>query len=487
MGAASGKPQLLSSDSRQLIEKKVPSVFFARRGAIQDGHDYLTALSDLPFIQAFVVERIPENFKSNAPVVVVRDSTLAMALAVKDFYGDPTKTAFTAAVTGTNGKTTTTFLLQSLLRVRGDRPVRSGTIETQFEDFVQESTLTTPDFSVLQQVFSKLKERGANAFVFEASSHALDQKRLLGFELDMALFTNLTPEHLDYHRSMDEYYLAKQKLFIDLLGGSQKSRKIAVVPRDGAYGSRLIHDISSYRDIDLWTWGFDGIAGERNLLIETWSTSLEGSEMKVSGGGVNGQSFKTRLVGRYNIENVAGMLGAGLALGVDAARLQRALDELSPVSGRLERVKTPQGHVFVDYAHTPDALENVLMTLRPLTKGKLRVVFGCGGDRDRKKRPQMGALAELYADEIFVTSDNPRTENPESIIEEILVGMQRLKPIHIDVDRRSSILKSLDGLSSRDALLIAGKGHETYQILGTTKIHFDDREVVLQKYNRHTN
>jgi UDP-N-acetylmuramoyl-L-alanyl-D-glutamate--2,6-diaminopimelate ligase len=495
-GEIEGSVDRLTADSRLLTDeatRALKTVFFARRGAAKDGHDFLPELIKSPNVAAFVVEKIPENFKTKIPVILVRDSTLAMALAVKSFYGDPTKNAFAVAVTGTNGKTTTTFLVQSLLKTLGKRSARTGTIETQFENHRMSAQLTTPDFSETQKTFSELRNLGANAFVFEASSHALDQRRLLGIELDAAIFTNLTPEHLDYHQTMEKYFEAKKKLFCDLLVQSQKKIKIAVIPADGSYGSRLISDLENVSGIRVASWSLasnhsdskkNASANAHHLVVENWKTSLKGSELVVSGFGLSHQVFRSKLVGEYNIENVMGMLALGLAMDAEVSVLQTALDELPSVPGRLEPVPLPsKATVFVDYAHTPDALENVLMTLRPLTKGKLKVVFGCGGDRDRLKRPQMGAIAELYSDELFVTSDNPRTEDPESILQQILKGLQRLKPVTVEVDRRKAIELSLKNLQDEDVVLIAGKGHENYQILGQTKIHFDDREVALECYS----
>lgn len=484
-GTAKGAVDRITSDSRSLFQPGEASeriVFFARRGAAKDGHEFLKDLASKSSIVAFVVERIPKDFATKVPVIVVRDSTWAMALATKFLYQNPTSDSFCVAVTGTNGKTTTTFLVEALLKEAGKRPARIGTIETHFENYRVASELTTPDFTSLQKTFSELKRRGANALVFEASSHALDQRRLLGIELDAALFTNLTPEHLDYHKTMETYYQAKKKLFSEVLAESPKPRKIAITPLDGAYGSRLKNELKAS---SVYTWSLSEKASNENLSIISWKTDLSGSELEVEGVGLSRSTFRSRLIGKYNIENLAGVITLGAAMGLGADKIRRALDTHASVLGRLEKVDVPSvGAIFVDYAHTPDALENVLMTLRPLTSGRLRVVFGCGGDRDRTKRPKMGAIAELHADEIFVTSDNPRTEDPESIIDEIVQGMQRIKPVVIEVDRRKAIEKSLQGLKKNDVVLIAGKGHENYQILGTTKVPFDDREVVQTAYHQ---
>ncbi len=482
-GGLVGEASSVLADTRKLktlgAGEKV--LFFARKGVTFDGHDFLSEIDASPSVIGIVGERLPVGVSLKKPFIRVRSSAQAMALAVKSFWADPSAQMFLAAVTGTNGKTTTTFLMQSLLRVLGHRVARFGTIETEFEGFSIPSELTTPDFEELQRRFADLKSKGATAAVFEASSHALDQGRLLGLEVDAAIFTNLTAEHLDYHRTMENYYVAKRKLFTELLKTSSKKQKWAVVPDDGSFGTRLIEDLKGISDLDVVVWTADSTRAHcSRYFLKSFKTALSGTELEV----VNSKTqtahrFRSFLPGNYNAENVMGMIALGLALNATPEQIQQGLDQMSPVSGRLERVsRVGQGFVFVDYAHTPDALENVLSTLRVLTKGKLKVVFGCGGDRDRAKRPKMGEVAELYADEIFVTSDNPRTEDPDGIIREIVQGMQRLKPCRIDVDRRKTIERALKDLGPDDVLLIAGKGHEKYQIIGTQKLPFDDREVV---------
>ncbi len=486
-GAASGQINSVLSDSRKVLDVNSPDIedghilFCARRGPTQDGHEFLVSLQNNPRISVFIVEKKPVGFSPSQPVIVVRDSTHAMALAVKALFKNPTHNALTVAVTGTNGKTTTTFLLQSLFQQIDRRVARIGTIETHFENYRVESSLTTPDFSELQKIFADLKTKGADSFIFEASSHALEQRRLLGVEIDAALFTNLSPEHLDYHRTMEKYFEAKKKLFAEMLASSTKKEKWAVIPEDGVYGSRLADEMRLTKGISVVTWSMDPRLSA-DLQVQEWKTDLSGSSWTVSAKNKNWASisFRSDLVGKHNIENCMGVIALGYGMRLDAEKIQKALANHLPVAGRLERVQTGlPGTIFVDYAHTPDALENVLMTLRPLTKGKLRVVFGCGGDRDRTKRPKMGAIAELYGDELFVTSDNPRTEDPDSIIQEILTGVQGLKPVHVNSDRARSIGQSIDGLAAGDVVLIAGKGHENYQIIGTKKYPFDDRAVVI--------
>ncbi|PIR22773.1 MAG: UDP-N-acetylmuramoyl-L-alanyl-D-glutamate--2,6-diaminopimelate ligase [Deltaproteobacteria bacterium CG11_big_fil_rev_8_21_14_0_20_45_16] len=470
----------LSADSRELLNQDTNKsvLFFARRGRNADGHRFLEELNKLESIAGFVLEEIPKGIDFKKPVIHVRDSTAAMAWACKEFYENPSRQLFCTAITGTNGKTTTSYLVQRALNASGYRTAVNGTIQTEFEGKIWESQLTTPDFSVLQKRMRELLQTGASAFSFEASSHALDQGRLMGIDLDAAVFTNLSPEHLDYHRDMESYYAAKKILFEDLLLHSPKAFRVAIVPDDNAYGSKLLDDLKAYSGIDVHSWGYRPLDSSSHLWIKNWKTGLDGSAFSIEYAG-KAFDLRSKLIGRYNIDNLAGVLSLALAFKLDFSKVCQSLESFDGVRGRLEPVATSSGfHIFVDYAHTPDALENVLLTLRPLTKGRLKVVFGCGGDRDREKRPKMGQVAELYADEIFVTSDNPRTEDPDKIIEEIYGGLQRVKTCVVESDRHKAIGLSLSELQSEDVVLIAGKGHENYQILGEKRLEFDDRKVV---------
>lgn len=478
-GEAHGEVKSVTSDTRACGLGKLGLVFFARKGVQRDGHDFLKELCENNDLLALFVEKIPEDLHFKCPLIQVRDTTYAMALASKKLFGDPTDRTFCVAVTGTNGKTTTTYLTQSLLNTAGYRTAVSGTVKTIFENREWPSTLTTPDFVELQKCFAELKAEGANAFAFEASSHAIDQRRLLGVELNAAIFTNLSPEHLDYHATMAAYYEAKKNLFKTFLTKSSKENRYAILPLDGSYGSQLYQELKGEPELDIRTWGFYEKTKQGDLSVLSYSTDLSGSQMLVGHHQWGEYEFRTPLVGRFNIENLMGVITLGAAMEIDPDRIQLALSKVEKIPGRLERVESsPLGQVFVDYAHTPDALENILMTLRPLTKGRLKVVFGCGGDRDKSKRPQMGAIAELHADELIITSDNPRTEAPEKIIQEIQEGLQKLKKTTILVDRKSAIEHSLQDLKPEDVVVIAGKGHEDYQIIGNERISFDDREVV---------
>jgi len=466
------------SDSRQLEQVSGQKLlFFARRGLSRDGHDFLRELASEQRIAGYVVEEKAEEIPAEKSLFVVRDSHQAMGFASKIIYGDPTLDLLSVAITGTNGKTTLSYLCEAILKKSGARPAVMGTIESRFEDDRQVSALTTPDFSILQKRFCEWKEKGASAIVFEASSHAIQQKRLFGIELDAALFTNLSPEHLDYHKTMEAYFRAKKRLFSEHLLRSQKKRRRAIIPQDGKYGSRLIEDLRD-SDLEIWSWGFEAATAQNYFEIRDWKTTLDGSRFQLCSPSESLDIYSP-LVGRHNIENLASAACFGLSLGVSADDIVSAFRSVRSIPGRLEKVPTKlSGSVFVDYAHTPDALENVLQSLRTVCQGRLKVVFGCGGDRDRAKRPQMGQVAELYADEIYVTSDNPRSEDPHAIMDEILKGMQRIKPVEVEADRRKAIGSCLSKTEMNDVVLIAGKGHETTQEIQGKKIHFDDREVV---------
>lgn len=474
----------ICSDSRDLdgrSEKKL--LFFARKGLATDGHRFLTQIEDHPKIAGFVVEHPPESFKTSKSCLVVRDTTRAMAMAAKLVYEDPSKDLFCFAVTGTNGKTTSAFLVWNFLNSISKKAGLIGTVMKGLEAKMEASSLTTPDFVELQKHLLEFKSGGAQAVSFEASSHALDQSRILGIDLDAAAFTNLSPEHLDYHQNMEEYFSAKKKLFAKYLANSTKARRVAVLPIDGGYGSRLAEELQDDPRLEIWSWGFHkNDADPRFLWIKDFSCQLQGSKILVNWSSKD-YEIETRLVGEFNIENIAGFICFALSQSYSFKDIQDSLLEFPGVPGRLEAIQSSQYSIFVDYAHTPDALENVLMTLRPLCSGRLLLVFGCGGDRDRMKRPKMGEIAELYADEIFVTSDNPRTENPTKIINEILAGMHDLKPKQVEMDRRKAIEMALGSLSEEDVLLIAGKGHENYQIIGEKRVEFDDREVVKSYLN----
>jgi UDP-N-acetylmuramoyl-L-alanyl-D-glutamate--2,6-diaminopimelate ligase len=400
-------------------------------------------------------------------VIAASDMIQACATVASAFYGYPAQKLKLVGVTGTNGKTTTTHLIEFFLS-RAVPTALMGTLYTRWQGFEQTSAHTTPFAVELQHQLAAALNAGCQMAVMEVSSHALAQGRVMGCPFEVAVFTNLTQDHLDFHRDMEDYFAAKAMLFSpDYLSGR------AVINADDPYGQRLIAQLNSEQ---VWRYSV------QDATADLWMSDLSYQPTGVSGmlhtpkGKV---AFQSPLVGQYNLANLLAAVGAVLHLGVDLQCITSLLPQFIGVPGRMERVQIdPQQDisVIVDYAHTPDSLENLLRAARPFIPGKMICVFGCGGDRDRTKRPKMGKIAAELADVAVVTSDNPRTEDPERILQDILAGIpSTIQPVVI-CDRAEAILTAILQASPGDGVLIAGKGHEDYQILGTEKIHFDDRE-----------
>lgn len=386
------------------------------------------------------------------------------------FYGFPSDEMLVVGVTGTSGKTTTTYLLEAILKAAGRRVGVVGTIGNRFEGLDFYSGLTTPGPAELQAMLAEMRAAGCDAIVMEVSSHALKQGRVDDVSFDCAIFTNLSPEHLDFHPSMEDYFQAKRLLFSDRVQHSLARGKnpLLVVNALDEWGSRLLLELR------------ECFANEPAVRIKPFSSVGElHSKIEGVSGVCDGVKVESLLTGNFNISNIAGAVSAGLGLGFAPSQVALGLKALPGVPGRLERIPNSCGfHVWVDYAHKPDALQKVLETLKAI-KGahRLLLVFGCGGDRDRTKRPKMGQIAVEWCDWVWITSDNPRTEDPIRIIEEICQGARALSNFQVEVDRKRAIELALGEAKTGDLVLIAGKGHEDYQILGTEKIHFDDREV----------
>jgi len=383
------------------------------------------------------------------------------------FYRQPTQQLQLVGVTGTNGKTTTTHLIEFLL-TQAQRPTALlGTLYTRWPGHQQTALHTTPFAVELQQQFAEAVQAGCETAVMEVSSHALAQGRVWGCQFEVAVFTNLTQDHLDFHRDMEDYFAAKALLFTpDYLHGR------AILNLDDGYGRRLKAQLGDR------AWSYS----TQNNTADLWTSDLAYSPDGVTGmlhtpkGEV---AFRSPLVGQFNLSNLLAAVGAALHLGLDLEEIAAALPQFTGVPGRMEQVQVQAEQdisVIVDYAHTPDSLENLLRAARPFISGRMICVFGCGGDRDRTKRPKMGAIAAELADWAIVTSDNPRTEDPARILEDILTGIpDSVKPL-VMVDRSEAIRTAILQAQPGDGVLIAGKGHEDYQILGTEKVHFDDRE-----------
>jgi UDP-N-acetylmuramoyl-L-alanyl-D-glutamate--2,6-diaminopimelate ligase len=409
------------------------------------------------------------------PQVLVPATRPALAWLAAAYYGHPSRALTLVGITGTNGKTTTSYLVEALLRGAGRTGIL-GTIQYVVGDEIRPAGQTTPEALDIQAMLATMRERGVQGVAMEVSSHALALSRVDGLAFDVALFTNLTQDHLDFHRTLEEYGRAKRRLF-ELLAASPKRRRTAVVNGDDPWGERMVAGLA----LDVLTFGLG--AGNR-VRATSWASSLDGIRMRVETprGAVD---VASPLIGEHNVMNLLGAVGAGLGLGLTPEAIARALAGVSAVPGRFEQVRAGQPFlVIVDYAHTPDALERVLATARKITSGRLGVVFGCGGDRDRTKRPIMGEIAARRSDRVWITSDNPRSEPPQAIIEEIAVGVRRVwaapDRYAMVADRRAAISAALSWAGPGDAIVIAGKGHETYQIVGPDVLPFDDRDIARQ-------
>ncbi len=404
--------------------------------------------------------------------VLVPATRPALALLAAAYYGHPSRALALVGITGTNGKTTTSYLVDALLRTAGPTGIL-GTIQYVVGDEVRPAGQTTPEALDIEAMLAAMRDRGVTGVAMEVSSHALALSRVEGLAFDVGVFTNLTQDHLDFHGSLEEYGRAKRRLF-ELLAASPKRHRVAVVNGDDPWGSRMV------AGLDLEVLSF-GLGAANRVRAARFTSSLDGIHMHVETprGGLDVDS---PLIGEHNVMNLLGAVGVGIGLGLERRAIARALGGVSAVPGRFEQVRAGQPFlVIVDYAHTPDALDRVLATARKITAGRLGVVFGCGGDRDRTKRPIMGAIAARLADRVWITSDNPRSENPDAIIEEIEKGVRSVcaapERYAMVADRRAAIFAALSWATAGDVIVIAGKGHETYQIVGADILPFDDRAV----------
>ncbi|MDZ7952273.1 UDP-N-acetylmuramoyl-L-alanyl-D-glutamate--2,6-diaminopimelate ligase [Nostoc sp. DedQUE09] len=460
---------------------RVGDLFIGMPGTRVDGGEFWQSAIASGAVAAIVS---PEAAQKNPPTnqaVVISASNITQACAqiASAFYGYPGRKLKLVGVTGTNGKTTTTHLIEFILNKANLATALMGTLYTRWAGFEQTAAHTTPFAVELQQQLAEAVKAGSEFGVMEVSSHALAQGRVLGCEFEVAVFSNLTQDHLDYHSDMEDYFAAKALLFSP---NYLKGR--AIINADDSYGKRLIASLDSER---VWSYSVNDNSAD------LWMSDLSYQPNGVSGtlhtpkGDV---AFQSPLVGQYNLENLLAAVGAVLHLGLDLQLVAAVIPEFPGVPGRMERVQisTEQDiSVIVDYAHTPDSLENLLKAARPFIPGKVICVFGCGGDRDRTKRPKMGKIAAELADVAVVTSDNPRTEDPERILQDILAGIADTVQPTVICDRAIAIRTAILQAQPGDGVLLAGKGHEDYQILGTEKIHFDDREHARDALNERLN
>jgi UDP-N-acetylmuramoyl-L-alanyl-D-glutamate--2,6-diaminopimelate ligase len=422
---------------------------------------------------AVLSDRTPQITLS-IPSIVVSHPRMALAKVSNQFYGHPSYKLKLFGVTGTNGKTTTTFLLRSVLEKAGIRTGLLGTVQYSLKEFTAPSKLTTPESLDLQRMLRQMVIDSCGACVMEVSSHSLVQHRVTGCLFRASIFTNLTQDHLDYHQTMEEYFQAKKMLFDDRDCRTQ----IGVINNDDSFGLRLLQ-IRRSLHLPAVSYGF---RSGSDFLIENWSSSGDGSEIAILYQGQR-TTLQTPLIGRYNASNIAGVFACMAVSNIPVESIQSGVAEMEQVPGRLERIDRGQPFlIIIDYAHTEDALRQLLKTVRPYTKNKLIVLFGCGGERDRGKRPLMGKAAGELADSIILTSDNPRNEDPAIILQDIQSGVEKSgnSQLTILMDRRDAIAEAVRIAQPGDTLVLAGKGHEDYQIIGNDKIHFDEREVLAE-------
>ncbi len=444
------------TDSRKVMPG---DLFVAMRGEQTDGHKYMAMA-----VEKGAAAILCEDVQEGLPCARVADTRLAVPFAASRFYGEPSKELKIVGITGTNGKTTTAFLVKQLLeRCTGEKVGLIGSVVNMIgeEEFHTENT--TPENAELQSLFRRMLDAGCKVCVMEVSSHALCLHRVDAVEFEVGVFTNLSQDHLDFHRDMEDYAAAKAALF--------PRCRYALANGDDSWTEKVLSLRGSYSSF--------GLGADNELRAEEVELSSTGARFALCRGE---ERIKTSLAlaGDYNVYNALAAVAVCAVLGVSLERCGEKLPLCPGAKGRLERVKTGGDYsIFIDYAVTPDAIENVLHTLRKITPGRLVMLFGCGGDRDRKKRPLMGRISGELADFVIVTSDNPRTEKPEDIIAEILPGVKESGCAYVVIpDRIEAIHYAMDKHEAGDVILLCGKGHEDYQIIGHTKIHMDEREIV---------
>jgi UDP-N-acetylmuramoyl-L-alanyl-D-glutamate--2,6-diaminopimelate ligase len=442
-------------DSRKI---KKDNIFFALEGSTFDGHNFIEKAVENGATMV-VVSKDVEICNKDVTFIKVENTRNIMGKVASVFYEHPEKKVKIIGVTGTNGKTTSTYILESII----GRVSRIGTVEYKIGDEVFASVNTTPESLDLIKILNLTAKKGIEYLVMEVSSHSLEMGRVEMLDFDVAIFTNLSQDHLDYHKDMENYFLAKRKLFLKL-----KDKKNSVINIDDDYGLRL------YKEFGGISYGAKG-----ELKGKVIDHSLSDMTIKLSYNSVEIVK-KVKLMGLFNLYNIMGAIGGAICLGLDFEEICERLETMSKVPGRFESISLGQDYmVVVDYAHSPDGIRNILKALSEIKKKKIITVFGAGGDRDRKKRPLMTKEVSRYSDYIIMTSDNPRSENPERILEDVESGMEKDMAITYEkiINRERAIERAIELAEKDDIILIAGKGHETYQIIGKEKIHFDDKEI----------
>jgi UDP-N-acetylmuramoyl-L-alanyl-D-glutamate--2,6-diaminopimelate ligase len=476
----------ITHDSRKV---RPGCVFVAMKGEVTDGHEYIKDAIENG-ASAIIAETKP--LKDSAVTwIKVRDSKIALGRAAAAVYGWPSNKLTLTGVTGTNGKTTFTYLLESIIKAAGGIPGVIGTISYRWKDNETAASHTTPEASDLQSIMAQMAQDGVTHCIIEVSSHGLHRSRLEGCNFDLGVFTNLTLDHLDYHGDLEEYYQAKKLLFGKLLRHSSKSG-LAITNLDDLFGRRLFKEITLVPKI---AYGDDfKTAHVRPMDIEITEAGIRGT----IGALAARVDIDSKLTGEFNLSNILSAVSAACAIGITPKAISEGINAVENVPGRLERVESLIGSIFVDYAHTPNALRNVLETLKDLAPKRLITLMGCGGDRDKSKRPIMGAEAADLSDFVIVTSDNPRSEDPGAIIKDVEKGIldcdftrlkskkQNIEPNRYILipDRREAVEWAVKRFKPGDILLLAGKGHETYQEIKAVRHPFDDRQVVREELSK---
>ncbi|WP_182199067.1 UDP-N-acetylmuramoyl-L-alanyl-D-glutamate--2,6-diaminopimelate ligase [Paraliobacillus salinarum] len=457
----------ITIDSRQV---KQGYLFFCIQGYTVDGHDYVEQAIENGAV-AIIAQRELSN--DRVPIFYVKDTMKALGFLANAFYDSPTQKLGLIGVTGTNGKTSVTSLIEEILQAEDEITGLIGTIEMRIAGESFPVANTTPEVSFLQKSFHQMVQSGVSTAVMEVSSHALELGRVNGCDFDVAVFTNLSQDHLDYHGSMDQYFLAKSRLFQQLGNIYDKNNpKYAVINVDDAYSEQFIHatvqPVITYgvdREADVCAKDISLHAGGSNFVLETYKGSI---------------GISSKLMGKFSIYNMLAAATVALIKDIPLTTIKMVLEQTTGVAGRFEPVQVGQPYgVVVDYAHTPDSLQNVLQTMKEFSKGKTYVVVGCGGDRDKTKRPLMAKIACELTDHAIFTSDNPRSEDPHAILNDMTTGLEASN-YQLEVDRKKAIDKIVALANENDMILIAGKGHEAYQIIGNETFSFDDREIAKQ-------
>lgn len=461
----------ICANSRKCSENPGKSLFVAIDGTHANGHSFIPdACSNGA---AAVICSNPANIPAGVPYAVVDDTREAIGLLAQALYGWPARKLTCIGITGTNGKSTTAHIIFKALNDMGIRTGMFGTITYETGLRSVQARMTSPDPTDLAEMMAEMVGAGLTHMVMEVSSHAIDQKRAAGLTFKAAIFTNLTGDHLDYHVTMEEYFNAKARLFEALA-----SDAYAIINRDDKYSEQLAQRTKAKV---IW-YGLNPLADIRGLIK---TIDADGTNFDLT---VNDRTTEihTPLIGRHNVFNILAAVGALQAIGIDPQNAIEKIAAVRNIPGRLQRIVTKGNYkVFIDYAHTDDAMANVLSALRPITPNRIIVVFGCGGDRDKTKRPRMAKVAQEYADVIVVTSDNPRSEEPQTIINDIMTGFdqEHFNRVQIYLDRKQAIEQAINFADNGDIILIAGKGHENYQIIKGLRNHFDDVEVAQAAVN----